>query len=97
MWTRLTLAGFTAIPLAVGMTVAAILSRLWKWVVPVALVVTLVLGLGSIVAMPFQTDLDAASKAALSLCHVAMTLTGVAGLLALRSLGQRKRQALSAR
>ncbi len=86
----ITLVGFTALPLAVGMTIAAILSRLWRWVVPVALFVTLVLGLGSIVAMPLQTDLDAASKTALSLCHVALTLAGVAGLLALRSLGQRK-------
>ena len=82
----LTLIGFTAVPIGVGMAVAALLPAGWRWVTAAAVTVTIVVEIGSIFAMPLQTDLDAASRIALSLCHVAVTAVTCAGLLALRAV-----------
>ncbi|MEV0728304.1 DUF6069 family protein [Polymorphospora sp. NPDC050346] len=84
----LTLVGFTAVPLAVGLTAAVLLSRWWHWVIPVALVVAPVLALLSIPAMTLPSDLDTTGKIALALCHVTLAPISVAGLLAIRSLTQ---------
>ncbi|MGC5223040.1 hypothetical protein ACPW96_10630 [Micromonospora sp. DT81.3] len=70
------------------MTIAALLPVAWRWVTPTALVLTVIAGLGSIVAMPLQTDLDAASALALSLCHVAVTVVTCAGLMRLHAIRQ---------
>jgi hypothetical protein len=80
----LTLVGFTAVPLALGMTAAALLSLRWRRVNTVALIVGPVLALGSILGMTVPTDFDLASKTALTLCHVALVPVMVAGLLPLR-------------
>ncbi|MEV0392455.1 DUF6069 family protein [Polymorphospora rubra] len=82
----LTLVGFTAVPLAVGLTAAVVLSRWWRWVVPAALVVAPVLALLSIPAMTLPSDLDTAGKIALALCHVTLAPISVAGLLGIRAL-----------
>ncbi len=82
----LTLIGFTALPLAIGMTAAALLSR-WPWTTTAALVIGPVLAVGSIAGMTLPADFDIASKLALSLCHVALVPAMVAGLLALRRRG----------
>jgi hypothetical protein len=81
----ITISGFTAVPLLAGMTVAAVLSRWWRWVVPAALVVAPLLAIGSIPFMPLAVDLDAASAAALAVAHVIVGVSAVSGLVALRS------------
>ncbi|MFK4041360.1 DUF6069 family protein [Nonomuraea wenchangensis] len=80
----LTVAGFTALPLLVGMTVVAVLARIWPWVVPTALVVAPAIALGTIPVMTIPADFDDPSKIALALCHVALAPVTVAGLLGLR-------------
>jgi hypothetical protein len=79
----LTLVGFTTVPLVFGLTVAAALSRRWRWVVPVGILLAAVAGLASIWAMPLQTDLDAPSMIALSLTHLVVAAAAVGGLLLL--------------
>lgn len=82
----LTLAAFTAVPLAIGLATAALLMPRWSSVGRVGIVLAPVLGLGSIWAMPLQTDLDAPSRVTLSLTHVMVTAAAVLALLALRSM-----------
>ncbi len=81
-----TLTGFTAVPLLVGMTVAAVLSRWWRWVVPVALVVAPMLAIGSVPFMPLAVDFDTASAVSLSAAHLAVGAVAAVGLLRLRAL-----------
>lgn len=82
----LTLTGFTAVPLLAGMTMAAVLSRWWRWVIPVALVVAPVLAIGSVPFMPLAVDFDTASAVALATAHVVVGAVAVVGLLGLRAL-----------
>lgn len=79
-----TLVGFTAVPVAIGMAAAALLSRWWRWVLPAALVVAPLVALASIAAMPLQVDLDAPSRIALVAAHAALAPVTAVGLLALR-------------
>ena len=83
----ITLFGFTALPLAVGMSIAATFSLWWLWVIPAALIVAPLLELGSILPMILPSDHDTASKVALALCHTALVPVSIIGLLAIRSLG----------
>jgi hypothetical protein len=80
----LTVVGFTVVPLLLGLTVVALLVRVWPWVVPVALVVAPAIALVTILVMTLPAGFDAASTIALGLCHVAVVPTTVLGLLALR-------------
>ncbi|QYC38079.1 hypothetical protein Nocox_02230 [Nonomuraea coxensis DSM 45129] len=80
----LTVAGFTVLPLLVGMTMVAALARVWRWVVPAALVIAPALALGTVPLMTLPADLDTTSKLALALCHVALVPVTVTGLLRLR-------------
>ena len=92
----LTVIGFTAVPIGVGMALAALLPARWRWVTAAAVTVTIVVGIGSIFAMPpLQTDLDAASRIALWLYHYVVTAVTCAGLLALRAVrGRSDREGL---
>ncbi|MEU4835646.1 DUF6069 family protein [Streptosporangium sp. NPDC023615] len=90
----LTVAGFTVVPLLAGMTVAAVLSRRLRWVVPAALVIAPVLALGTVVVMTVPADLDPVAKVTLALCHVTLVPVTVAGLLALRGLDRRRTRLL---
>ncbi|SDJ41154.1 DUF6069 family protein [Nonomuraea jiangxiensis] len=81
-----TLGGFTVVPLLVGMTLAALLSRIWRPVILVAMVVAPALALVTIPIMTIPADLDEASTITLALCHVALVPVTLAGLLALRAL-----------
>lgn len=81
-----TLVGFTAIPLLLGLTTAAVLSRWWRWAIPAGLVVAPAAAILSIPAMPFAVDLDLMSTLALSSAHLCVGAAAVIGLLALRSL-----------
>ena len=82
-----TVAGFTAVPLLVGLTLAAVLARRWAWVVPVALVLAPALALVTVVVMTLPADLDAVSTVTLALCHVVLAPVAV---LALRRLPRRR-------
>ena len=80
-----TLSGFTAVPLLVGLTVAALLSRKWSWVIIVALVIGPLAAVGTIFTMTVPSDLDTTSKIALGAAHVSLGLFAIGGALALRS------------
>lgn len=87
----LTVVGFTIVPLFLGMTVVALLVRVWPWVVPVALVVAPAFALVTIPVMTLPAGFDVTSTIALALCHVAMVPTVVFGLLSLRAVVRRGR------
>ena len=80
---RLTLVGFTSVPLAVGLTLAAVLGRIRRVFYRIALVVGPVFAVSTIAIMTVPTDLSLASKITLGLCHVALVPVMVAALLAL--------------
>lgn len=82
----LTVAGFTVVPLLVGLTLAAALSRRWPWVLTVALVVAPVLALVTIALGTVPVDFDTVSTAALGACHVVAGIVSVLALLQLRRL-----------
>jgi hypothetical protein len=83
-----TLAGFSTLPLAAGLTLAALLSARWTWVIPVAMVVAPVLELGSILGMTVPADFDLPSRIALMSCHAALVPISLVALLA---IGRRAR------
>lgn len=69
----------TAVPLAVGMAVTALLSLRWVGIVRVAQVVGSVLAIGTIYGT-LDADFDGASTVALSLAHLAIVPALVIGL-----------------
>ncbi|GEL98288.1 DUF6069 family protein [Cellulomonas terrae] len=79
-----TVAGFTAVPLLVGLTLAALLGRRWTWVVPAALVIAPALAVATIFLMTVPADLDTASTVTLACCHLALVPISVLALRALR-------------
>ncbi|WP_315094360.1 DUF6069 family protein [uncultured Cellulomonas sp.] len=79
-----TVAGFTAVPLLVGLTAAALLRR-WSWAIPAALVVAPVLAVATIFLMTIPADLDTASTVTLACCHLALVPVSVLALRALRN------------
>ena len=76
-----TVAGFSAVPLLIGLVLVALLARLGPWVTRVASIVAPVLAAGTIVVMTLPADLDRTSTITLALCH--LTLIPIS-LLALR-------------
>jgi hypothetical protein len=82
--TAVTVAGFTAVPLLVGLTLAALLRRRWSWVVPAALVIAPVLAVATIFVMTIPADLDTASTVTLACCHLALVPVVVLALRELR-------------
>lgn len=64
----LTVAGFSFVPLFLGLAVVAVFARLSK----AALVVGPVLALGTIALMTLPADFDGVSKTALAICHVVL-------------------------
>jgi len=79
-------AGFTLMPLLVGLLLAALLSVRWPRVLSVAMVVAPVLALGTVPVMTLPVDLDGVSTAALALCHLVLAPVSVLALRALRRL-----------
>jgi hypothetical protein len=80
-----TVAGFSAVPLLIGLTAVALLSRFGAWVAKAALVIGPVLALGTIALMTLPADFDGVSKTTLALCHVVLVPITVLAVLALRS------------
>jgi hypothetical protein len=79
----LTVAGFSAVPLGVGLALVAGLVGRWAWIATVASVVAPVLAIATIVAMTIPVDLDGPSTFALACCH--LTLVPIS-LLAIKRL-----------
>ena len=80
----LTLIGFSAVPLAVGLTVAALLSMRWRWVIPAALIIGPVLALGTILIMTVPAGFTTPSLVALAVCHAILVPVMVVALRAIR-------------
>ena len=78
-----TVAGFSFVPLCLGLAVVAVFRRL----ATAALIVGPVLALGTILVMTLPADFDGVSKATLALCHVMLVPVIV---VALRSLRDRR-------
>ena len=81
-----TVAGFTAVPLLVGLAAAALLGRRWPVLVTVAMVVAPVLALATIAVMTIPVDLDTASTVALAACHVVLVPVSLVALTLLRPI-----------
>lgn len=79
-----TVAGFSALPLAAGLVLVALLGRRWRWVTPVALTVGPALAGLTILVMTIPADLDLASTVALALCHLTLIPVIVVAVRALR-------------
>jgi hypothetical protein len=67
-----TVAGFSAIPLAVGLAGVALLAPRWRWVARAALIAGPALAVVTILIMTLPADLDATSTITLALCHLAL-------------------------
>ncbi|MBM2623137.1 hypothetical protein JIG36_47340 [Actinoplanes sp. LDG1-06] len=78
-----TVAGFSAVPLLLGLSLVALLSRLGPWLTRTAVIVAPALALATIVVMTVPADLDTTSTITLSLCHVTLAPISVAAVLAL--------------
>lgn len=81
----LTVAGFTAIPLAVGLSLVAALGRRWRWVFPAALVIAPLLEISSILIMTIPAGFDLISAFTLAVCHLVLVPISLVAILALRS------------
>src|SRR5688572_33009844 len=68
----LTVAGFSAVPLLLGLAAVALLVRFGSWVTRSALVVAPVLAIGTIAVMTLPANFDTTSTMALALCHLAL-------------------------
>ena len=67
-----TVAGFSAVPLLVGLVAVALLAPLGGWVARVALVLGPLLAIGTVVAMTVPADFDRASTVTLAVCHLVL-------------------------
>ncbi|MDG4791169.1 DUF6069 family protein [Micromonospora sp. WMMD1102] len=84
----LTVAGFSAVPLLVGLAAVALLAPLAGWISRVATIVGAALAVVTIAVMTLPADLDATSKTILALCH--LTLVPII-LVAVPALDPRRR------
>lgn len=84
-----TVAGFTAIPLLIGLTLAALLARRWPHLLTVGLVVAPVLAVATIPVMTLPADFDDVSTVTLAICHVVLVPISLLALVRLRPTGPR--------
>jgi hypothetical protein len=80
-----TVAGFSAVPLGLGLLIITALARPLPWTVPVASVVAPVLAVVTIALMTVPADFDVVSTVTLAACHVTLAPISV---LALRRIGR---------
>ena len=67
-----TVAGFSAVPLLVGLVAVALLAPRGAWVTRVALVLGPLLAIGTVAAMTVPADFDRASTVTLAVCHLVL-------------------------
>ncbi len=84
----LTVAGFSAVPLLLGLTAVALLAPRFGWVSRAALIVGPVLAVGTVLLMTLPAGLDRISTVTLATCH--LTLVPII-VLAVRALSGRHR------
>ena len=78
-----TVAGFSAVPLLVGLAAVAVLAPLGAWVTRAALVVGPALALGTIPLMTLPADFDTVSTTTLALCHLMLVPVTIAAVAAI--------------
>lgn len=81
--TAVTVAGFSAVPLGLGLLLVALLAR-WGWVAKVAVVVAPLLAVATIGIMTIPADLDTVSTVALACCHLTLVPISVLAIRRLR-------------
>ena len=79
-----TVAGFSAAPLGLGLTVVALLARRFSWIARVAIVVAPVLAIATIGIMTIPVDLDTVSTVALATCHLTLVPISIVAIRRLR-------------
>lgn len=75
-----TVAGFSVVPLLIGLVLVVVLARFGPWVTRVATVVAPVLAIVTIFVMTLPADLDGTSTVALALCHVTLAPISVVAI-----------------
>ena len=87
----LTVAGFSAVPLLIGLVLVALLSRLGPWVTRTAMIVAPVLAVVTIFVMTIPADLDTTSTITLALAHLTLAPISVLAVRALARTSSRGR------
>ncbi len=80
----LTVAGFSAVPLGIGLAIVALASRRVPWVARVAVVVAPVLAVATIGVMTLPVDLDTVSTVTLAACHLTLVPISIGAIRRLR-------------
>lgn len=76
---------FSAVPLAIALTLVALLAPRWSWVTRAALIAAPVVAVISIPLMPVPVGFDLPTTLALSAMHLVVGTAGLLGVLALRA------------
>lgn len=79
-----TVAGFSTVPLALGLSVVALLAPRAPWVARVAIVVAPLLAVATIAIMTIPVDLDPVSTVTLASCHLTLVPISIAAIRHLR-------------
>lgn len=80
-----TVAGFSVVPLVVGLIVVALLAPRAAWVGRAALIAGPLLAAGTVPLMTLPADFDTASTVALSICHLTLIPIVVLAVIVLRA------------
>ena len=67
-----TVAGFSAVPLLLGLAAVALLAARAAWITRAALIAGPLLAVGTIVVMTLPADFDTVSTVTLALCHLTL-------------------------
>ena len=79
-----TVAGFSALPLGLGLIVVAMLARRLAWIAGVAIVVAPVLAVATIGIMTIPVNLDVISTVTLAACHLTLVPISILAIQRLR-------------
>lgn len=79
-----TVAGFSAVPLGLGLTIVALLAPRLPWTAGVAIVVAPALAVATIAIMTLPVNLDTISTVALATCHLTLVPISIVAIRRLR-------------
>lgn len=79
-----TVAGFSALPLGLGLAVVALTAMRLPWITQVAAVVAPVLAVATIALMTLPVDLDTVSTLSLASCHLTLVPISIVAIRRLR-------------